>query len=153
MLINAGGHSTQGRNTMKKSISIIFLFVLMAVGAYAQNVPLKEGWYQTRGSSVWVLVFQNTSWNSQRQAPMNQNGNYYIASYTEGGKQQWCVDVGSVRGNEIHTNVVWVYKSIAEEEGVSLGDFEVYTIISPTSFRNGDGLIWVWRSDPPRRTW
>ena len=132
---------------MKRVCLFLAMVSVVVIGAFAQNAPLQRGWYQTRGSSVWVAVLPNTGWNAQQQRSVPQNGYYCIQSTLEGGGQIWCVDVGPLRGNEIHTNVVFARQPYAAQEGVAMGDFEVYTILSPTSFRNSDGDVWIWRRD------
>ena len=126
----------------------MLLLSVLAVGmVFAQSAPLRQGVYQARGYADEVWVRANADYNPQ-SGWYQRTGYYLIASFIgscKDSRNQWCVDAGPVRGNEIHTNVVWINPPVAAQEGVVMGEFEVYTIINSESFKNSKGVVWVWR--------
>jgi len=136
---------------MKKCISILILFVFVAVGVFAQNVPLRQGVYRSPASSDEVWVRANAIFNPQINRWEPRDGWYIIATYVghASNNVQWVADTGPVRGNEIHTNAVWVNPQIRPEEGIRLGNIYLYTILNFHSFRNHHGVVWTWHREVP----
>ncbi|MDR2718253.1 MAG: hypothetical protein LBB89_09345, partial [Treponema sp.] len=43
----------------KIKVIALVLFALMTIGAYAQNISLRQGYYQTRGSADHIYIAAN----------------------------------------------------------------------------------------------
>jgi hypothetical protein len=140
---------------MSRKIRVIALviFVLMTAGAYAQNVSLREGYYQTQGFADHIFIAPNHELSSQGNTP--QNGfRVKVGSY---GVMVWVgmpepVNIlwggtGNIVGNEFRINVERRQVSNMTAHGLSIpqGTLTILRIVDNETFIDESGQRWIWR--------
>jgi len=136
-----------------KVIALV-LFVLMAVGVYAQEASLRRGYYQTPGYPDHVYVATNSAYQSGREptpetAFTTRNRSYGILVWVgmpERANLVWG-GTGSIVGNEFRINIEGRHRGNMSNLGIDVarGTLIVWQIVDNETFTDASGQRWVWR--------
>ena len=140
---------------MNRKIKVIalVLFVLMTVGAYAQNVTLREGYYQTQGFAHHIFIAPNSAMSNRGNTPetafSTQRGSYGILTWIgmpEPANILWG-GTGNIVGNEFRINVERRQGSNMAVLGIDIprGTLTIWFIVDNETFIDGSGQRWIWR--------
>jgi hypothetical protein len=140
---------------MNRKISVIAfaLFLLMTVGVYAQNISLREGYYQTQGFPDHIFIAPNSADSGRGNTPENafktQRGSYGAlvwAGLPESANVLW-VGTGNIVGNEFRINVDRRSSSNMGAKGIDVpkGTLVIWLIVDNETFIDGIGQRWIWR--------
>jgi len=139
-------------NRKIKVISLV-LFVLMTIGAYAQSVTLREGYYQTQGFSHHIFIAPNKADSGRGNTPENsfttQRGSYGVMVWigmAEPSNILWS-GTGNIVGNEFRINVERRSGSNMAAVGIDIprGTLTIWFIVDNETFIDGSGQRWIWR--------
>ena len=139
---------------MKRKIKVIAsaFFVLMAVGAYAQN-SLREGYYQTPGFSHHIFIAPNRAdsghGNTPESALTSQRGSYGVMTWVglpESANILW-TGTANIVGDEFRVNVARRSSSnmAANDLNIPKGTLAIWYILDNETFVDSSGQRWVWR--------
>ncbi|MCL2271645.1 MAG: hypothetical protein FWC19_02430 [Treponema sp.] len=142
---------------MKKKILIIafVFFALFAAGIYAQNISLREGYYQTQGSADHVYITSNCEISSQGNSPENgflrKAGSYGVMAWAGLPNPDNIIYGGTanIAGDEFRINIQRLHARNVEAVGLTgiifQGTFIFWNIVNNETFLDVAGNRWVWR--------
>jgi len=141
-------------NSKIKVIALV-LFVLMTVGAYAQNASLREGYYQTQGSADHIYIAPNHELSSQGNTPQNgfrvKVGSYGVMTWAGMPEPANIVygGTGNIVGDEFRINIQRLNSRNVDAAGltgiISQGTLTIWRIVNNETFIDIAGQRWIWR--------
>jgi hypothetical protein len=137
---------------MRKILKFSALFVLMAAGAYAQNVSLREGYYQTQGFADHIFIAPNRADAGQGNTPENafktQRGSYGVMTWAGMPEPSnlFYTATGNVVGDEFRINIERRHRNIAAHGlNIPRGTLAIWRIVNNETFIDESGQRWIWR--------
>jgi len=137
----------------KIRVIVLVLFVLMTVGAYAQNTSLREGYYQTQGFSHHIFIALNSAISGRGNTPetafTTQRGSYGVLTWVgmpESANVLWG-GTGNIVGNEFRINIERRSTSNMAALGIDIprGTLTIWRIVDNETFIDESGQRWIWR--------
>ena len=140
---------------MNRKIRVIaaVLFVLMTAGAYAQNVSLRGGYYQTQGFADHIFIAPNSADSGQGKTPENafkaQRGFYGVMAWAGMPEPDNLLftATGNIVGDEFRINIERRHKANMTTHGLSIprGTLAIWSIADNETFFDESGQRWIWR--------
>jgi hypothetical protein len=139
----------------KIKVGTLIFLVLMAVGAYAQNVSLREGYYQTQGSADHIYVAPNRELSERGNTPenafSNKRGSYGVLVWIGLPEPSNIVygRTGNIVSDEFRINIQRLSSKNIESAGltglISRGTLTIWNIVDNETFADVAGQRWIWR--------
>jgi len=141
-------------NKKGKLITLVLLS-LMTIGAYAQNVSLREGYYQTQGSAAHIYIIPNRELSNQGNTPQNafnhRTGSYGILMWAGMPESVNLLygGTGNIVGDEFRINIQRFHSTNINAAGlarvIAPGTLTIWSVINNETFLDAIGQRWVWR--------